>query len=79
VLIEEPTVRLECEYVTPTPVGAMLSGSGARYGYVGLLEILIVVCLKARLAVLALRARRHRSHGDSNDYVGKGLSGGCLV
>ena len=65
-------------------VGAMLSGEIAkRYGHSGLPHDTIVVRFKGTagqsFGAFLARGVTFELHGDANDYVGKGLSGGRLV
>ena len=65
-------------------VGAMLSGAIAkRYGHSGLPHDTIVVRFKGTagqsFGAFLARGVTFELHGDANDYVGKGLSGGRLV
>ena len=65
-------------------VGTMLSGEVAkRYGHTGLPEDTIAVSLKGvagqSLGAFLARGISLELEGDSNDYVGKGLSGGRIV
>jgi glutamate synthase (NADPH/NADH) large chain len=65
-------------------VGAMLSGEIAkRYGHSGLPHDTIVARFKGTagqsFGAFLARGVTFELHGDANDYVGKGLSGGRLV
>ncbi|HYC13627.1 MAG TPA: glutamate synthase large subunit, partial [Stellaceae bacterium] len=65
-------------------VGAMLSGELARrYGHAGLPEDTISIRFRGTaggsFGAFLARGISVELTGDANDYVGKGLSGGCIV
>ncbi len=69
---------------TDRTVGAMLSGEIARkYGNKGLPHDTIIVNLEGSagqsFGAFAVRGVTLILHGDANDYVGKGLSGGKII
>ncbi|PCI03964.1 MAG: glutamate synthase large subunit [Hyphomicrobiales bacterium] len=78
-------VQIEVDiFNTDRSAGAMLSGKlAAKYGYDGLPDDTIAVSLKGTagqsFGAFLAKGISFDLQGDSNDYVGKGLSGGRIV